>query len=157
MTDISLRKMNQAEFSDWQERSIAEYAKDKQQSLGIGKAKALQLSQESYSALLPDGLETPDNLLFVAVRGQQVLGWLWFKITRDWGVTSAFVYDLEVRPEHRRQGVASAVMRLLEDGARQLGACKIALHVFGQNTGARDLYAKAGYRITDYSMAKDLT
>ena len=156
MADISLRKMTQSEFSDWQDWSIGEYAKDKQQSLGIGAAEAQKLSRESYAALLPEGRATADNHLFVAVRGQQVLGWLWFKITRDWGVTSAFVYDLEVRPEHRRQGVASAVMRLLEGEARGLGARKIALHVFGQNIGARDLYAKAGYRITDYSMAKEL-
>ena len=156
MADISLRQMTQAEFSDWQDWSISEYAKDKQQSLGINAAEAQKLSRDSYDALLPDGLETPDNHLFVAARGQQVLGWLWFKVTRDWGVTSAFVYDLEVRPEHRRQRVASAVMRLLEDEARDLGASKFALHVFGQNTGARDLYAKSGYRITDYSMAKDL-
>lgn len=157
MAEISLRRMDEAEFSEWQAWSISEYAKDKQQSLGIDEAAALKLSRESFASLLPEGLQTADNFLFLAVRGAEVLGWLWFKIVAEWGVTSAFVYDLEVKAEYRRQGVARAIMALLESQARARGASKIALHVFGQNTSARDLYLKSGYTITDYSMAKELT
>lgn len=90
------------------------------------------------------------------VREGETLGWMWFSVKTERGVTSAFVLDLEIIPEFRRQGIASTAMGLLEVEAKMLGASKVALHVFGQNTGARDLYAKAGYRVTDYSMAKDI-
>ena len=156
MNTVSLRKMAEAEFDVWKAYSIGEYAKDKMQALGISEAEAVKLSGESFAFLAKDGVTTPENYFLMIVRDGGVLGWLWFAMKSEWGVTSAFVYDLEVKPAYRRQGVAAAAMRLLEDEAQSLGASKIALHVFGTNTGARDLYAKVGYQITDYSMAKEL-
>ena len=47
-------------------------------------------------------------------------------------------------------------MRLLEEAAGKQGFDSIGLHVFGRNTGARDLYLSQGYRITDLMMQKDL-
>ena len=148
--------MTEAEFDVWKAYSIVEYAKDKMNSLGIPIEKATKLSKDSFAGLLRDGIQTTDNHFFMITRDEAVLGWLWFVVKTEWGVTSAFVYDVEVKSEHRRQGVAVAAMLLLEEEARKLRATKIALHVFGQNTGARDLYMKVGYHMTDYSMAKDL-
>ena len=154
--NVSLRRMTEAEFETWMAYSTKEYAKDKMESLGISEAEAMDLSNKSFASLLPDGIETADQYFFNVVREEDTLGWLWFGVKVEWGVTSAFVYDLEILPAFRRQGIAASAMQLLEDEARAQGAEKIALHVFGQNTGARDLYAKVGYHITDYSMAKDL-
>jgi len=156
MTEMTLREMSDTDFARWQDYSIAEYAKDKRKSMGISAEAALKLSRDSFASLLPEGRTTPAHHLFLVVREGQTLGWVWFKITTQWGVTSAFIYDLEIKQAYRRQGVASMVMHLLEDEVRKHKATKIALHVFGQNTAARDLYLKAGYRITDYSMAKEL-
>lgn len=156
MNAVSLRKMTEAEFDVWKIYSIGEYAKDKMQALGINEAEALKLSEESFADLSTDGVATADNHFFMIVRNNEVLGWLWFALKSEWGVTSAFVYDLEVKTKYRRQGIAATAMLLLEAEAQACGATKIALHVFGQNEGARDLYAKVGYKITDYSMAKVL-
>ncbi|MGE4611391.1 MAG: GNAT family N-acetyltransferase [Paracoccaceae bacterium] len=156
MNTVSLRKMAEAEFVTWMAYSIDEYAKDKMKALGIDKAEALVLSNESFSHLLSDGFATADNYFFMILQDGAVCGWLWFSIKSEWGVTSAFVYDLEIVPKFRRHGIASVAMGLLEAEVKVLGASKIALHVFGQNEGARDLYAKVGYRVTDYSMAKDV-
>ena len=156
MSDVSLRRMAETEFDVWITYSINEYAKDKMQALGIDKAPALKLSKESFGFLAKDGARTTDNHFFMVVREGVILGWLWFAMKSEWGVTSAFVYDLEVKAEYRRQGIARTAMLLLEVEARALGATKISLHVFGENTGARDLYSKVGYHITDYSMAKSL-
>ena len=148
--------MTKAEFDEWKAYSTDEYAKDKMNALGIPIEEATKLSEDSFAGLLPDGIQTTDNHFFMITRNEAVLGWLWFVVKTEWGVTSAFVYDVEIKSEHRRQGVAATAMFLLESEARKHGATKIALHVFGQNTGARDLYSKAGYQITDYSMAKEL-
>ena len=145
--DITLRKMTDTEFAQWLDYSINEYAKDKAGSLGIALAEAMNLSRQSFATLLPDGISTADQYFFHVVREGETLGWLWFAIKVEWGVTSAFVYDIEVQPAFRRQGVGVRAMELLETEARVQGAEKIALHVFGQNTGARDLYLKAGYQI----------
>ncbi len=156
MNTVSLRKMTEAEFVTWKAYSIDEYAKDKMKALGIDMSEAMKLSNESFAQLLVDGFATADNHFFTIERDDDFCGWLWFATKSEWGVTSAFVYDLEVKSEYRRQGIAAAAMRLLETEAQACGASKIALHVFGQNEGARDLYAKVGYTITDYSMAKTL-
>lgn len=155
-TEVLLRMMTEAEFVTWKAYSIGEYAKDKMQSLGISAHEATKLSEESFASLLADGMQTSDNHFYMVARGDTVIGWLWFVIKTEWGVTSAFVYDVEIRPEFRRQGIGAAAMLLLEAKARERGASKIALHVFGDNTGARALYSNVGYRVTDYSMVKEL-
>lgn len=48
-------------------------------------------------------------------------------------------------------------MRLLDTAASERGFGAIALHVFGHNPTARDLYLSEGYRITDLVMRKNLT
>ncbi len=149
--------MTEAEFDVWNAYSIGEYAKDKTQALGIDKAHALKLSAESYQSLLPIGRSTVDNHFFTIVRNDENVGWVWFALKTEWGVTSAFVYDVEIKPDFRRQGIAATAMVLMESEARACGAEKVALHVFGRNEGALDLYTKVGYHITDYSMAKSLT
>ncbi len=112
--------------------SIDEYAKDKMKALGIDKAEALVLPKESFSQLLLDGFTTADIYFFMILQDGAVCGWLWFSIKSEWGVISAFVYDLEVVPEYRRQGIGSVAMGLLEAEVKVLGASKIALHVFGK-------------------------
>jgi RimJ/RimL family protein N-acetyltransferase len=71
-------------------------------------------------------------------------------------IPCAFIYDIEIYEPFRRRGYASQALLAAEDKARELGLKAIALHVFGYNTGARALYDKLGYRVTDLTMAKDL-
>ncbi len=44
----------------------------------------------------------------------------------------------------------------MEKIARDKGAQKISLHVFGYNLGARKLYTKLGYAETNVAMSKAL-
>lgn len=148
--------MTQPEYDAWLEYCIVEYAKDKMESLGISEAEALDLSKTSFERLLPDGLNTPDNYLFSVADSENLVGNLWFKISTDRGITTAFIYDIEMKPEFRGQGYGKATMQLIEPEARKYGATKIALHVFGGNETALKLYERSGYRVTDVSMSKDI-
>ena len=65
-------------------------------------------------------------------RGAVDEGWL--------GVTA-----VEVAPEHRRSGVASALMRALQDWGRQQGATACYLQVDEGNSGALALYQRLGF------------
>jgi ribosomal protein S18 acetylase RimI-like enzyme len=66
------------------------------------------------------------------------------------------VYDVEVRPEHRRAGHGRAIMLAAEDVARAEGAESIALNVFGHNHAARALYEDLGYETISLQMRKPL-
>jgi RimJ/RimL family protein N-acetyltransferase len=74
---------------------------------------------------------------------------------RDSGAgRSLWIYDIVVHERFRRRGYATRILHLLEDKARQLGAERVELHVFGHNHGARALYEKLGYTPTSIVMAK---
>jgi GNAT superfamily N-acetyltransferase len=61
----------------------------------------------------------------------------------------AYVEALDVRLESRRQGVGLALMVSAEQHARSSGAADIGLSVGVENTPARALYWKLGYRPAD--------
>ena len=60
------------------------------------------------------------------------------------------VHDLAVLASHRGQGVAAAMLVLVERLARERGACKLTLEVLQGNHGARRVYERAGF--ADYQL-----
>ena len=81
---------------------------------------------------------------------------LWFAMREGQGMPTAWVYDVRVDEAFRRRGYAQEAFAELETKVKALGGNKIALHVFGNNYGARDLYAKLGYVETNVLMSKTL-
>jgi ribosomal protein S18 acetylase RimI-like enzyme len=73
------------------------------------------------------------------------------------GLRSAFVYDLEIAPEFRRQGHARRSFLALETLVAELGIDHIGLHVFSFNVGAQALYESLGYQVTGINMQKSLS
>jgi ribosomal protein S18 acetylase RimI-like enzyme len=59
-----------------------------------------------------------------------------------------WISGVGVLPEHRRRGIASAMVARLVEGARQAGVREISLEVIAQNTSAWRLYAEAGFEVT---------
>jgi GNAT superfamily N-acetyltransferase len=53
-------------------------------------------------------------------------------------------------PEYRRQGLATRVLRALEDGARELGYTRVILETGPRQPEAEALYLGLGYRRIDY-------
>jgi ribosomal protein S18 acetylase RimI-like enzyme len=151
---IRLVPMETQDFAGYIEQLTRAYAAD---NIRVGRWSAetgLLESQIEIRRLLPSGAETPGQLFLQIVTedsGERV-GWIWLAIEPR----GAFVYDLEVFEVHRRRGYAEAAMRSMEKVARERGATKILLQVFGDNTGARRLYAKLGYSEVGVMMSKPL-
>ena len=61
---------------------------------------------------------------------------------RDW----LGLHGLEVAPEHRRRGVATAVLRELFEWGAELGGSTVWLHVETDNAAALELYRGFGFR-----------
>ena len=81
---------------------------------------------------------------------------LWIS-SRDSGVgQSLWIYDIIVHEQFRRRGYARRILKLAEDRARELGAARVELHVFGHNHAARTLYEKTGYEVSSIVMVKQL-
>lgn len=154
----TLVPMRQEVFTAYRDAAIAGYAKDNVASGRWPAEGALARSRADFEESLPQGLATPDNFLF-EIKGEPdgpTVGFIWFAVVEKNGIRSAFVYDVEVRPEFRRQGHARAAFKAIEPLVRGLGLCSIGLHVFGHNPGAQALYSSLGYGVTGTNMLKVL-
>ena len=147
--------MTQAQFDAFFCETVPAYADDKVAAGQWPRSEALARSQAEFDQLLPQGLATPDNLLYALTddEGAQV-GVLWVSVQERAGQRIAYIYDVSVRPERQREGHASRAFAALDEIVRELGLAGVALHVFGHNTAARALYERLGFRATNISMFK---
>ena len=155
---IRLRPMNEDEFADYMKSSIQAYAQGHVEAGNADPAEALRFAEADYKRLLPDGISSPHQHLLTVVEessGSRA-GMVWFAAGERGKPDNAFIYDLQIEPDFRRRGYGEAAMKEVESQVRKLGASRIALHVFGHNHGARDLYEKLGYDITSIGMLKQL-
>jgi ribosomal protein S18 acetylase RimI-like enzyme len=67
-----------------------------------------------------------------------------------------FIYDLEIKAEHRRQGYAKLALKEIEDFAATHNIVNIGLHVFSHNNAAQNLYAEMGYETVSVNMVKKI-
>jgi ribosomal protein S18 acetylase RimI-like enzyme len=63
--------------------------------------------------------------------------------------TAWSIRDLYVAPQHRRRGIARALLRHILDDARAAGASRISLQTEAGNAPALALYMTAGFRPVD--------
>ena len=150
-----LEPMDEATYRAWREASVREYADEKVASGNWLPDEALGRSERAFAELLPDGQATVGHELrsMVDDAGERV-GYAWFvPEDRPFGRV-AYIYDISVDPLHRRKGHAQAALGEIERWARDQGLVGVQLHVFGFNTGARELYKRAGFVETDVTMLK---
>jgi len=154
-----LHSMRPAAYAAYLEAAITAYAEDKTASATWPRAPSMDLSQKVFQDLLPQGLATPENHLFEILvhEGGPTVGYLWFAVLEQHGARSAFIYDVKIEEQHRRQGHAERAFLALEPYVAALGLADIGLHVFGHNAAAQALYRKLGYAVTDINMNKRIT
>ena len=158
MPNSILTPMTQDAFASYREAAVRAYAQDNVAAGRWPEEGAMARSADDFAESLPQGLQTPENHLFeirdAATGG--VVGALWFAVVVKHGIKSAFVYDFEVQPGHRRRGHGRAAFVALESLVKALGLSSIGLHVFGHNPQAQALYQSLGYGVTGVNMLKHL-
>ncbi len=154
---LHLRPMDADAFTRFLARAVPEYAAEKVRNGQWSPDEAQARSEREFQDLLPQGPDTPDNVLYTLHDPQEGadVGVLWYALQRA-ATTTAFIYEVEVFEPFRRRGYATQAFTLLEADAAARGATRIGLHVFGHNTAARALYEKLGYHATNINMRKEL-
>lgn len=96
---------------------------------GIGPARVAVMERVAgpKAAILSRRGDRPAGVAFVARLGTEVM-----------------VHALEVRPDHRRQGVGATLVHAAANWAAEQGSDRLSLVVTRQNTAARALYARLG-------------
>jgi ribosomal protein S18 acetylase RimI-like enzyme len=153
----TIRPITAAEYAAWVAEAVPAYAADKVASGAWAAGLALELSRKEFESLLPQGKDTADNYLYsILDSAGKPVGTIWFAAQDRGNSRIAYVYDVEVLPEHRRQGHARRAFEALEREASGLGLAGIALHVFGHNHAAQALYAGLGYEPTNINLYKPI-
>ncbi|MDX6300593.1 MAG: hypothetical protein QOF53_1807 [Nocardioidaceae bacterium] len=116
--------------------------------------EAAALAEKVFADLLPEGLATPGHVFWSVLRPQEptTAGYLWLALRALADGTEAYVMDLEVLPEARREGLGRATMLAAEQAARDLGATVMRLNVFTHNVAAVRLYEGLGYRPSNLTL-----
>jgi ribosomal protein S18 acetylase RimI-like enzyme len=148
--------MQAESFPAFFEAAVAAYADDNVRSGRWPAADATELARTESVKLLADGLATPGQLLFEIADDTETVGYLWLATLDRGSARTAYVYQIIVRPEHRRRGHARAALQQAAALAAARGHTSIALHVFAFNEAARALYLSLGYRIVSLNLALPL-
>jgi len=106
----------------------------------------------------------PQRELFIAETADGSFAGVVWVATREQGdpwdrvdQLPAWVYDLEVVPEHRRKGIGKALMLVAEQWARDNGHREIGLHTTTAQPGAEKLYRQLGYGDDGLVLSKRIT
>ncbi len=153
---VRLEPMSPEEFRTFLAWLDQDYADAHVRAGTWDRASALERAHAETQKLLPDGPATPDqflNTIRESSTGARV-GEIWHAIQREGTRPQLFVFWVGIDEKHRRRGYAGEALRMLEAEARRTGCYRVALHVFGDNTNARTLYTRLGYRETNVLMAK---
>lgn len=82
--------------------------------------------------------------------------WLGNAIDQQQGDRHSYVLVLYVSPEHRRKGIATALLNKAQAWATARGDRQIGLQVFADNPGAIALYQKLGFQTHSLWLTKSL-
>lgn len=145
------RRMTEEEYGPWLAHAKEVYARGWVERGGAA-AQAREKADRDHAALLPDGIATPDVMLGVLERHGEAVGTIWVAQRSD----GAYVYDVEVAPEHRGLGHGRSLMLFAEADAIAAGATRLGLNVYTDNIPALRLYESLGYEPTRYDLYKQL-
>jgi GNAT superfamily N-acetyltransferase len=148
---LELRRMTEADFGAFMSSMVEDFAGELV-GTGMSEEAAARRSREQMAQLVPDGQQSPGMVFFTARVGGAPVGRLWL-CTLD---PMAFVYDVEVLEDQRRKGYGAAIMNAGALWSRDQGHAVLGLNVFAHNPGARALYDRLGYLVTQDYRALDV-
>ena len=149
---VKLEPLQQNDFEKFLERGIREYAEDHVRNGNWSAEGALERSRKEFEHYLPDGIKTQDQYLWSILDEENKIGVLWVQIKEQ----KAFIFEFVIDEEFRRKGFGKQALVVMDEKLKSMNVESVALHVFGDNITAQELYKKMGFKIVGINMQKDL-
>jgi ribosomal protein S18 acetylase RimI-like enzyme len=150
---VKLEPIQQEDFDRFLERSIVEYAEDHVRNGNWPAEGALERSRKEFEHYLPDGIHSQDQYVWSIVDDENnKIGVLWVQVKEQ----KAFIFDFVIDEAFRGKGYGKQALTAMDEKLKALDAESVALHVFGDNVAAQELYKKMGFEITGIHMRKKL-
>ena len=145
---VTIRNMTAEEFEAFFRWSVEQNVQELMEQLHLSEEEATRETLRELEQMLPDGLRTPHNhLMTVLDAGGESAGFIWMLYEEFEGRKQCFICDFAVWEPKRRKGYAAAALQLAEQHAAKAGCEECVLFVRDDNTPARSLYEKCGYRV----------
>jgi ribosomal protein S18 acetylase RimI-like enzyme len=96
-------------------------------------------------AMLARKVAFDDDLIFVACARERIVG----SVLGGYDGVRGWIYHLAVAPSERRRGIATLLMREVEQELIALGCIKINLQVRATNLGVVAFYQTLGYELAE--------
>jgi GNAT superfamily N-acetyltransferase len=152
---VTLRTMTAAEYQDATEHREAESVRVLSRLMPAEAAR--ERVRNGTARFLPDGLDTAGHHLLTAENDQgEAVGNAWVGPDPAQAASAAWLYDINVFPQHQRQGYGSAILAAAEALIADEGMTALGLNVVGDNEAAIALYRRSGYDVTSMAMRKPL-
>lgn len=154
MTQVSLEPMNDAQCEAFLEACLAPYIADRAEADFVSLAEAEQFARGQHARILPQGRLTVGHRFLRIMAGAEPVGGIW--IYTDPQRREAFLYNIMIEPDRRRQGFATAALTAAEELLRSEGCRVLGLNVFATNAAALALYHRLGFRTASSYLNKQL-
>jgi ribosomal protein S18 acetylase RimI-like enzyme len=152
---LALQPMPPEAIGPWLEQCNADHIADLVDS-GEQPITARRTTHAISGRLFPGGVPAHGQFVFVVIDDSLPVGSVWVGRGDGGPVDAWWLWSIEIDVAARGRGLGRQTVRLAEDFARNNGASKLGLNVFGNNTVARGLYESLGYRIMTVQMSKVL-
>jgi GNAT superfamily N-acetyltransferase len=114
----------------------------------LARAALPNFSHEEMSAMIRSDLYDANKRLMVAVAGNQIVGQALYSVKQDeHGVTYGFCYSRYVHPDHRKQGVATALLRDALAWFTAMSARYAIAHTHVTNVALQRLFLASGFSL----------
>ena len=117
-------------------------------------------TEKGYAGFLGNMLNDPEACVFVAEEDGAVVGYVFAALEplswKELRGPAGFIHDVAVAEPARRAGIATRLIHAAIDWLRQAGAPRVLLGTAAQNTGARTLFKRLGFRETMIEMTLEL-
>ena len=149
MTGLRLIPLTEADRGRFVEEELANYADQQVRDAGWPQEEALDRARvelmPTIERELDDAAEKGHQVWSAIGPDARPVGWLWVKPSDEANERSAYLYQITVAANHRRQGYGSAMLAALEEVLARGDVDELHLHVNIANEPGRRMYASAGY------------
>lgn len=146
---IQFRQMLPEEFEQFAQWSVNDYADDLIKSGNETAEGAFAASQNEFNEMLPSGLNSLDNYLYVIQNECFVdVGMIWYQKHMQ-KPTVAFICEFIINKEYRQRGYGKDTLLKIAEDAKDKGFKAMGLNVFKFNQIAYNLYIACGYQVVE--------
>ncbi|WP_327710392.1 GNAT family N-acetyltransferase [Streptomyces sp. NBC_00464] len=158
-TGLILIPMTLQDYSVYVPYVVADYATRTMAAGVVSLEDAEARAHKEFSRLLPNGLDTPDNMLCtIGVEEEEnPVGRLWYALRGAGESRYAMILNVEVDVEYRGRGYGKAVMQACAVSARAQGARNLRINLLGEDIGNKKLYEALGMTEMSVLMNWNLT